>query len=200
MDYFKHAVAVVALVLVGLTTYAIFAITHRQTVTEQIGSPGGSTYNSAKVAEQVVITTSSTTLSIYNSDTSDRIITGSEIALRGAESTTTTTVIGCATSSSATNGLGGNTNYILEFILAASTANQFGTTTGAGMYIASSSPGITGTSTVAANPTQNLVNPFARRWASGSYLNCVVTTTTGSNTNLLDTNMAGYIAFPYRSQ
>lgn len=160
-------------------------------------APAGATFSTAPIAEQTVNTSTTTQLAQTNTDSGDRTIVSADISIKGALSTSTPTTIACATSTSLSS-LNGNTNYILNFTLAAATANQFGTTTGAGNFIGTSSPGVTGTTTGSVNATQNLVNPFARTWASGSNLVC--TNTTGDGTNTFSAGTSGFISFSYRRQ
>lgn len=164
-------------------------------------SPAGTTLSSAKIAEQVVSVTSSTTFSMLNSDATDRTITAADIFLTGGNSTSTIYTITCATSTSLVQGLGGNTNNVLAVTIPAITANSlYGTTTNPGAYLASSSPGILGTSTPMGGQLIQLQNTFARTWKTGSYLNCVVGTSVGAVNGLLDSAITGYISFPYRGQ
>lgn len=158
------------------------------------GSSAGSSFNTAKVAEQVVTTATTTAFSLSNGDSSDRTITGADIMLKGGTSTTTAYTIKCATSTSASS-LNSNINYVLNMDLTAS-SSIFGTTTAMGMYMASSSPGLTGTST--ASTVSNATNAFVRNWATGTNLTCLVTT--GDGYNAFNSGITGFFAFPYRGQ
>lgn len=160
------------------------------------GSAAGSTFSTRKVAEQVVTTSTSTVYSILNTDTATRTITSMNVFLTNGNSTTSNYLIQCATSTSASS-IVGNTNYIANFTISGSGPSSiYGTTTTAGeVYISSSSPGITGTSTQG-TPTGSFASTtqFARVWAPNTYLNC---SSLGSTGNLIDSNVQGYIAFPY---
>lgn len=154
---------------------------------------GGSSYGSAKIAEQDVVTGTTTTFSVLNTDSTDRIISSLDIQLANDLSTTTTITAKCATSTSASS-LNGNTNYLLNTVL--STVGAYGTTTGAGMFIASSSPGITGTTT--APIISALQNPYARVWATNTYLDCQVST--GDTYNAFVPGTTGFFGFRYWAQ
>lgn len=158
-------------------------------------SSAGTTLNSAKLAEQIVTTSSSTIFSITNNDASDRIISSADAFLSGGTSTSTSYVIACATSSN--TGTAG-ANKILQLTIAPTDSLTFGTTT-TGFYMASSSPGITSTSTPQGGTSPQARNPFARVWASGSTLVCNLTTTGGGG-NLFDSGISGYVAFPYKGE
>lgn len=165
---------------------------------EGTASPAATTLNSAKIAEQVVTVTSSSTFSMLNSDATDRTILSADVFLTGGNATNTTYAITCATSTDAAHGLNANTNTILAATFSPTNGAIYGTTTGSGSaYIASTSPGITGTTTVATLPL--ILNNFARVWKTGSYLNCIVNTT-GNVQNTFDSLVTGYISFPYRTQ
>jgi len=157
------------------------------------GSPAGTSFNTAKVAGQAITTATTTTYAVLNSDASDREITGFDTNLANATATSTTYSLKCATSTSASS-LQSNTNYILNTTLATST---FGTIINAGTFVASSSPGLTGTTT-ASTLVADLTNQYVRVWKTGSYLVCQVTT--GDNYNAFNTTTTGTINFPYRGQ
>lgn len=164
-------------------------------------SPVGANFLQAKVAAQAVVVSTSTSYSVLNTDASDRVIIGAEVMLTGeTTSTSTQYTLKCATSTVASSLLS-NTNYILQqnvsFNLWA-----YGSTTGGGLlFMSSSSPGITGkaTSTVLGTDTGS-ASQWARIWATGTYLNCVLSTSGGSASNLFGSGMTGVIAFPYRAQ
>lgn len=178
-------------VFVGLiiTALAIFGAYEypKPTAVEHlaVGSPAGSTFNTSKVAEESLVISSSTVYSVLNGDTADRIITDVRAYLSGGAATTSTFTLTCATSSNAYN-FGSNANKIL---VASTTPSLVG-----GQYIASSSPGVLGTTT--ASVVANALNQVTRVWASGSYLVC---TNVSSQTpyNLYDSNTTGFVAFHY---
>lgn len=157
-----------------------------------LGSTAGTTFSTSKIASQQVTLGTTTAFAIQNTDASDRIIQGVDIVLRAATATSTTYGIVCATSTTASS-LQSNPNYVVNTSLATST---FGSIIGAGTFVASSSPGIMGTST--ASVLASLANPFGRVWATNTYLVCQVTTADGYNAFNSTTN--GTITFPYRAQ
>jgi len=157
-------------------------------------NPAATSYNSARIAEENVTTGTTTTFAILNTDATDRIITGTEVELANALSTTTSINVNCGTSTTASQIVAPATSYIFSAKLSA--ANIYGTTTAAGMYLATTSPGITGTST--ASTLIDTTNAFARVWKTGTYLVCQVTT--GDSYNALTSGTTGFISFPYRAQ
>lgn len=175
----------------GLTPFGKVVVQEIQS----IGSPSGSTFGTGKIAEQIITTGTTTAYSILNSDSSDRTIIGSDVLLANAMSTSTTFTVSCATSTTNAS-LGGNTNYIYRTTLATAV---YGTTSGqAGLFIASSSPGLTGTSSPSSAFSPGIINPGYRNWPSGSYLNCLVTTS--DTFSGFGSSTTGFIAFPYRGQ
>lgn len=176
-----------------------FPVNTSKVITEYLtGSTAGSTFNTRKIAEQIVNPSTTTLYSILNTDNATRTITSMNVFLTNGNSTTSNYLIQCATSTSASS-IVGNTNYIGNFTISGSGPSSiYGTTTNAGeVYISSSSPGITGTSTQG-TPTGSMssTTQYARVWAPNTYLNC---SSVGSTGNLLDSNVQGYIGFPYDS-
>lgn len=178
--------------------------TQKETIREIMNagaSPVGSTFLSAKLAAGTVSTATTTTISLYNSDASDRVIRSAEISLTGeTNSTTTNYTIKCATSSIAT-GMLTSPNYIVNQNIntVSGGLGMFGTSTGGNLlYVASSSPGLTGYASTSLLGFG--INQYARIWAAATYLNCTVTTSSGSNSNLFGAGMTGVIAFPYLGQ
>lgn len=155
-------------------------------------SPSGSTFQDAKMAQQVVTVGTTTAYAVLNTDSNDRLINSVRIRLSAATATSTTYNIACATSTSASS-LQSNTNYILNTSLATTT---FGTIVGGGTLVSSSSPGITGTTTASVLVPQG--NVFARVWAAGTYLVCQVTT--ADSFNAFNATTQGFISFPYDPQ
>lgn len=199
----KAILALVAAVVIGGFIWGGYSYPTaiQQTV---VGSPAGSSFSTSKVAEVTVPVSTSTWYTSYNSDASDRTITGAELFLagNGAAGTSTVFSITCGTSTNPYNVQG--VNIFAISLPAANGASIFGTTTGSGYtYVATSSPGITGTSTdQIPGPVQNQsYNQYARIWKAGTYLNCVnVSTVGGTDNDVLNSANTGYIAFPYRGQ
>lgn len=191
----KGILALIGAVVIGLAIWGGYNYPEAVPAQQAIGSSAGTSFNSEKVAEQVVTTATTTAYSLTNTDAFVRTITRADMALANGVSTSTNYVIKCATSTSASAIAPANTNWILNMVVDSAGTN-FGTTTGAsGLFMASSSPGITGTSTSGIVNTG--INPKARVWNSGELVTCLVTTTVG-NANGFDPNMTGFIAFPYR--
>lgn len=183
----------IAAFVVAVAIFGSYFFPKSQIVTQMLaGSPAGASFNTSKVAGQQIILGTTTAYSMLNTDTSDRTITGFDSMLRGATPTSTTYSLACATSTSASS-LNGNTNYVYNSSFATTT---FGSIIGAGTYVATSSPGITGTTT--ASVLNSLANPFVRNWASGTYLDCLLTTADSYNAFNSTTN--GTINFSYRGQ
>lgn len=172
-------------------------------ITPTLGNsnPGGTTYGTSKNAGENLVTSTDTVFSILNTDASDRVITGFEIYGLSGAATSSQYNLTCGTSTVA-SGLPPASSYIVNQFLS---QLGFGTTTGATspLYIASTSPGVTGTSTASVVATGFAgANAFARVWPTNTYLNCkVVDTVSGANAlNRLDAATKGFIAFPYRAQ
>ncbi len=121
------------------------------------GSPVGTTFNNAKIAavNMSPLLIAATSSSILNSDASDRWITDSGVACTGVgTSNTITTGTGlaswtfqAATTSVASLGLQGNTNYAANITVATSSAY---------VQTASSTPGVIGA--------------ISALWKAGSYM------------------------------
>ncbi len=143
---------VVGGVLVALVLSVIGIFTPASTAVTQLvsGSSAGSTFNTAKTAAIVFAPTSNTasTTSVYNGDSSDRIIKDAHITCTGANFTASNSLaqvtFSAATTAVSSLGLQRNPNPALSTTVATSASD---------VYVASS--------------TQNT---NARRWASGSYL------------------------------
>ncbi len=199
MNYLKYSIgAVIVLAIVGAYFYPQF----QSVTTLGASNTAGTNYNSSKVAEQNLVVATDTVFSQLNTDGTDRFITSFEFFATGGTATTSYYTINCATSTTA-GGNGPLTSAIVSSAISSANANatqSFGTTTGAGFaYAATSSPGLTGTTSAAIN---NGANPFVRIWPTGTYLTCkTANTTSGSNAlNTLDANTVGFTAFGYRAQ
>ncbi len=195
--------SILALIGAVIIAGAIYGAYQYPEATQQLaGSSAGSSFSTAKVASQVVTVSTSTVFSLLNTDASSRVILGTDIFLTGGAATTTAYAVTCATSTAASGPGNGTASNILALTLAFN-GTYYGTTTSPGaVYVASTSPGITGTtSTIAINAVldQNY-NQYARIWPSGSYLNCKLVTSGGSVSGLFDSGITGTISFPYRGQ
>lgn len=190
----KNIITGAVIIGAALGVLAFFGLTpFGQQIVQQFGSPAGTTFNTAKVAQEVINTSTTTQLSILNTDASSRIITSADIAIYGGAATGSVPTLTCATSSTATLGGQPAANKILA-------ANLFalGTTTSNNMiYVSSSSPGITGTTTASFLTTGT--NVWARTWNSGSYMTCSLTASDNS-ANLMDSGMVGTVGFKYLAQ
>lgn len=151
--------AIVVAVIAGALSGLIAAKLTSKTEVIQAGSATGSTFNSAKVAMINASFASATSSGVYNSDASDRIITDatwsctgvgtSQTAYTGAGLATWTISMATSSTASGSSFLNANTNYVVTTVQATSAAE---------VYIASTTPGLTG-------------SVFVRRWAAGTYLN-----------------------------
>lgn len=130
------------------------------------GSPAGTTFSSAKVAQINVTPSSSsaTTTSIQNTDASDRIIEGSFVSCTTAGSVFAQTAAGVAawtwkmgTTSTANPAILSNTNLAADLTVATSSTQD--------SYLSS---------------TTNPVLPISRRWQAGSYLTIETNATSSS--------------------
>ncbi len=128
-----------------------------QTVTNTVttaGSSAGVTFNTAKTAGIVwaPVSNSASSTSVYNGDSSDRIITSAHYDCTGAAFTAGNSIayvrFTAATTSGSSQGLNGNSNFVLDTNVGSSTLEVF---------VSSTTPGLTGTAAF-------------RRWKSGSYL------------------------------
>ncbi len=130
-----------------------------QTVTQLVGSPTGSTFNTAKVAaiNMTLATAAATSTSVYNGDSSDRVILDLFASCSGV-----------GTSLTAYTGAG----------LASLTISAATTSTSAPANVTNASLvfGASGTTIATSTPDAYSANttftagPFLRRWAAGSYL------------------------------
>ncbi len=149
-DIFKNIVlAAVSGLVVAMVMIHFYAVPN--TVIQQVaGSSAGTTFNTAKTAAIVFapISNTASTTSVYNGDSSDRIIKDAHITCTGANFTAANSLaqvtFSAATTAVSSLGLQRNPNPALSTTVA---------TSGAEVYVATS--------------TQNT---NARRWASGSYL------------------------------
>lgn len=177
----------IALVIVAIL--ALGAYFFPQASYQSVGSTAGATNTTAKIAQQIVTTSSSTIFAILNTDASDRTIASANIFLANSSATTTLNTITCATSTTPYD-YGSNSNFILHY----DTSFNSGTTTGAtGLYVATSSPGMTGTTTASTLPVKQSIG---RVWKTGTYLVCV-DVTSGGNSNLFSSGTTGYVGFSY---
>ncbi len=132
-------------------------------VMQATGTPVGSTFNTAKVAminwTFAAVTGANgvaTTTSVFNGDSSDRIIQAVQFDCSAVGTSNTaytgaglrSLILKAATTSTSAPNIVSNTNVVFSSDIA---------TTSADVYLATTTPGLTGTV------------PF-RRWASGSYL------------------------------
>lgn len=188
----------IALGVLVLVAGVIGAYFYPKLVGPLAGSPAGSNFADPKIAEQIVTTSTSTVFSQLNTDGSDRIIDSVSAFLQNGAATTSVYSVVCATSSSPSGFVPANVNYVLNQQL----NSGFGTSTGSGgLFLASSSPGITGTSTATIPANLPPLNPYARVWKAGSYLICSLTASGSNNAaNTLDAATTGFFGFPYRPQ
>jgi len=184
---------------------AFFGLTpFGKTIVQQtFGSPSGSTFGTAKIAAQVIQNPSATTTiySMQNTDASIRMITEADAHLLGATGTTSSYTIQCATSSTqyfpptATNFV---LNWISTSTASSTGAGPFstvgvGTTTGDGIYMASTSPGFAGVITAG-----QLASSTIRIWPASSYLVCQATKPGGDGVqNIFNATVTGFIGFKY---
>lgn len=117
-----------------------------------VGSPAGTTFNTAKIAavSYTPSTSAASSTSILNTDTSTRIITGGFSSCNGTNGQGFTLTV--ATTSVASQGLQGNANYA-ENIVATTT------TTSTNFYVGST--------------TEGVITNTSRLWPSGTYLSFV---------------------------
>jgi len=152
-------VAVIAGVLGGFIGGKLSSTTNVVHVDGTTGSPVGSTFNTARIAMINASFASATSTGVYNGDTSDRIITDatwdctgvgtSQTAYTGAGLVTWTISMATSSTASGSSFVNANTNYVVTTVQATSSPE---------VYVASTTPGLTGSA-------------FVRRWAAGSYLN-----------------------------
>lgn len=155
--------------LVAALVVLHFAPVHTVTNTVTAGSPAGSTFNTAKTAAIVFapISNTASTTSVYNGDSSDRIIKDAHITCTGANFTAANSLaqvtFSAATTAVASLGLQNNPRLALSTTVATSAAE---------VYVATSSQ-----------------NTIARRWNSGSYLTFL--------TNATSTGMSCVVGVDY---
>lgn len=194
----KIVLGIVGAVLVGWAIVYGWNNPQSQIVQQQVaGSSAGATFSTQKIAAQAVVVSTTTTFSMLNSDASDRVIERAFMNVSGGESTSTIYAVACGTSTTASGPFTGSANILDMAIAGTNGWPLFGTTTSAGnLYMASSSPGITGSATTTSTTGQP-INNFARIWRSGEYLNCRVSTSIGSNSNLWSSTLSGIMGFVY---
>jgi len=154
-------IAVLAGFFSGLTVHELTPAPAAQV--QQVGSPTGSTFNTAKIAmiNWTIAAVSgsngsATTTSLYNGDSSDRIIQSVQFdcASVGTSKTAYTgaglanLIFTAATTSSSAPAAITNANVVLSTSVSTSSTE---------LYVSTTTPGLTGSA-------------FVRRWASGSYL------------------------------
>lgn len=147
-----------AIILASITVALIVGIAggYFYPVAVSVGSPSGTTFNSAKVASVVMVPTSAsaTSSSVYNGDASDRIIDSAFVACfpavgsvfaQTSAGVANWTWIAATTSTNAPATIT-NTNLALNVNVSTSSTND--------SYIA----------------TSTYTNVITRRWAAGTYL------------------------------
>lgn len=159
-------------------------------------SPAGSNYTTSKLLGQQVTTGTTTAIAALNTTTQSDIVKNAEVVLYNGISTTTSYTIACATSTSASS-LNGNTNYVLDMTINA-VNSQYGTTTGSGLFMSSSSPGITGIPSFGTTIGTTTLETATRVVPANTYLACLVTTADGANA--LNSGVQGTITFPVIAQ
>lgn len=170
------AIVVIALIAIRGNFYPI------QLPSFGAASPAGAYFAGEDQGAQQLSQSTSTVFLLQNTDGQDRTIEEVRAFIQTG-ATTTTYRINCATSS--TPFVNANTNYVLSQNLQ-NIGN--GTTTGGGLYFASTSPGVTGLATGSASTT-------ARIWPSQSYLWCQEISSPAND--LLPSSTDGVISFPY---
>lgn len=172
------AVAVAALVI-GLA----YVFRDHQSAFVGTANSQGSTYSTGPVMAGNINTASSTFYSQLA--VSDFLASDFKFHAYGGSATTSNYVIQCATSSTQYAPTS-NVNLLVN-----TTISPYGSTTGSnGVYIASTSPGISGSPFANASTTVRLV-------PAGSYLVCTSTNSVaGANSlNTFDSNTAGIVGF-----
>lgn len=171
-----------------------------KTVVQQFAaaSPSGTTLNSSKIAEQILLNPSATNTiySVLNTDANQRLISEADVHLYGATGTTTQSTIQCSTSTTQYFNAG-NTNWILNWNATSTASSTFpgittvgiGTTTGDGIFMASTSPGQTGV-------LSSLSTTTNRIWPSNTYLVCQATNL-DTNNKVFNPTTNGFIGFKY---
>lgn len=168
----KHIIAAVLAVVIGLAIYGAYQYPH---AVQQagVGSPAGSTFNSAKVAEitSVPISITATSSSVYNGDSSDRVVDSGFVSCAtssGSVYASTAQAVGvatwnwkAATTAVASLGLQGNVNYAFNLDVATSTTDSG--------YSATTTPGST-------------FQAFNRTWKAGTYMTFLTNATSTNQT------------------
>lgn len=194
----KYIVYGLAAVVVLIATFFVGKSLGTSVSLGSVNSVAGSTSTTRNSAIQSITTGTTTTYSVLNTDSTDREISSAIITLfnSNAAGTTTAITINCATSTTNAS-INGNTNLILSMLIPSTSYSLFGSTTSnGGLYIATSSPGYTGTSTSPVTAITLAPNyPFIRNWPTNTYLNCMVTTVDSGNS--FQSTMTGLISFPY---
>lgn len=185
-------VGAIAAILVGLAVG--YALSNHSADVLPTAVTNGATQATAPISQQSISAVSTTTiLSILNTDDNYRVINSVEAYYSGGAASTTIYSVTCATSSVATGysqPATGVINYVLNTVLNSIFSN--GVATSSTIFLAAStSPGLsnylsTGNSALATSTKQ---------WAPNSYLVCETTTTGGSTSNLLDAGYSGFIRF-----
>lgn len=190
----------IVIILVGVVAVGAYFYPSSSTL---LGAslPAGTTNGDTKIAQESIVTATDTIFSMLNTDSTDRNIASFEMRAANGAATSSLYNINCGTSSTA-GGVGPTSSYVVGAVLSTSntgTNTQFGTTTGSGFYVATSGPGVMGTSSSLANGN---VNPIDRVWPTNTYLTCkVADQVSGTNAlNTLDANTNGFTEFTYRIQ
>ncbi len=181
----KNKYKVIIAVLIAVTVVAVaFALRDYKEVDVATANPGGTTYTSGKVLSQNINTSTSTFFSMQAAV--DSIITSATFHAYNGAATSSNYILQCATSSTAYQPAAGVvTNLVLN-----ATLNPLGTTTGAGMYFSSTSPGITGIPFGTGSTTARII-------PAGSYLVCSSTNSVANtnSANTFDSNTVGIMGF-----
>lgn len=158
-----------------------------------VSSTPGTNFNTATAAAQSLVVGTSTIYSVLNTDSADRMIEAFSAHVYTAVSTTSQVLgVACATSTSPSGvSQGSSANWIVN-----QNVSAFGTTTGDGAYIVSSStPGIT------ANVANSALATSTRIWNTGTYLVCELSANDGTALQSpLGVNFKGYLRFAYQRQ
>lgn len=160
----KVILSLVAAFVIAGAIYGAYQYPQVTKVVQQIGSPAGSTFNTAKVAtiEWAPSILTGTTTSIFNSDTSDRTVESvkyscttlgtSKASETGAALLSLNFKAATTSSSNPAGQLGANTNYLFNSNVATTTPFQ---------YVSSSTPGIATTAGTL---------DFVRVWPASGYI------------------------------
>lgn len=179
---------IILAVFLALVAGAIagYLLTHQENSALGAANPAGSTYRNATVLAQDFVVSSSTVFAMQNTGSGDYVVTGLQFFAQGSTATSSNYLLQCATSSTQYTPV--NTNLVVN-----QTLNTLGTTTGAGMYFASTSPGASGVPFGAASTTARIV-------PAGAWLTCSTTNSVANanSANTLDANTTGFLAFPYQ--